>query len=292
MGVRYLNQYLLSHAKGIHQIFLRSLYKKWVVVDTSIYLYKFKSLDALLEKMEEFIILLKDLSIYPIFIFDGEPKQNKKRVLKERRQYKQLAWKKYNESTNLSVQERAYLKTNYTRVSKKNVDDVKIIMDRHQVMYMDAPHEADELCARLMLTNKVYACISDDMDMLLYGCTRVIRNLDIDSKTGILYNLTIILSSLKITHYDFKQICILSGSDYYKSCHSIYEIMNMYFIFKRTKGQKFYEWMCSQSNINSDELMLAINMYSILDEEFSYLDCIKPPQAPASGNGGSCIAED
>ena len=70
MGVRYLNQYLLSHSKGIHQIFLRSLYKKWIVIDTSIYLYKFKSLDCLLEKMEEFIILLKDLTIYPIFVFD------------------------------------------------------------------------------------------------------------------------------------------------------------------------------------------------------------------------------
>ncbi len=291
MGVRYLNPYLLSHAKGIHQIFLRSLYKKWIVIDTSIYLYKFKSLDALLEKMEEFIILLKDLSIYPIFVFDGEPKQNKKRILKERRQYKQRAWKKYNESTNLSEQERAYLKTNYTRVSKKNVDDVKVLMDRYQVMYMDAPHEADELCARLMLTNKVYACISDDMDMLLYGCTRVIRNLDIDSKTGILYNLTIILSSLKMTHHDFKQICILSGSDYYKSCYSIYEIMNMYIMFKRTRGQNFCEWICSETNNNSVELMLALNMYSILNDEFNYLDCIKPQQESASGNGGSCIAE-
>jgi hypothetical protein len=55
MGVRYLNQYLLSHSKGIHQIFLRSLYKKWVVIDTSIYLYKFKSQDVLLENMEKFI---------------------------------------------------------------------------------------------------------------------------------------------------------------------------------------------------------------------------------------------
>lgn len=293
MGVRYLNQYLLSHSKGINQIFLRSLYKKWIVIDTSIYLYKFKSLDCLLEKMEEFIMLLKDLTIYPIFVFDGEPKMNKKRILKERRQYKQNAWKKYNECDDLSTQEKAYLKSNYTRVSKKNTDDVKHLMSQHHVMYIDAPHEADELCARLMLTNKVYACISDDMDMLLYGCTRVIRNIDIHTKTGVLYNLNSILTSLKMTHHHFKQVCILSGSDYYKSSYTIFETINMYSLFKKSNETDFYKWICSTTNINYSELMLALNMYSILDDDFNYLDqCIKQElQESASGNGDSCIAE-
>jgi 5'-3' exonuclease len=294
MGVRYLNQYLLTHAKGINQLFLRSLYKKKVVIDTSIYMYKFKSQDVLLENMEKFIILLKDLCIYPIFVFDGEPKMNKKRVLKERRQYKQRAWKKYNECSNLSKQEQAYLKSNYTRVSKKNTDDVKILMAQHDVMYIDAPHEADELCARLMLTNNVYACISDDMDMLLYGCTRVIRNIDIDTKTGTLYNLNTILSSLKMTHYDFKQVCILSGSDYYKSLYTIFETIKLYSIFKKSNQYDFYTWICTNTNINYNELMLALNMYSILNDDFNYLDqYIKPQelQESASENAGSCIAE-
>jgi flap endonuclease-1 len=291
MGVRYLNQYLLSHAKGIHQIFLRSLYKKWVVIDTSIYLYKFKSQDVLLENMEKFIILLKDLCIYPIFVFDGEPKMNKKRILKERKQYKQRAWKKYNECDNLSTQERAYLKSNYTRVSKKNTDDVKQLMNQYDVTYIDAPHEADELCARLMLTNKVYACISDDMDMLLYGCTRVIRSIDIDAKTGVLYNLNSILSSLKMTHDDFKQVCILSGSDYYKSLYTIFETTKLYSLYKKSTTRDFYTWICTNTNINYSELMLALNMYSILNDDFNYLDQYIKRQESASGNGDSCIAE-
>jgi 5'-3' exonuclease len=289
MGVRYLNQYLITHSKGIHQLFLRSLYQKKVVIDTSIYLYKFKSLDLLLEKMEQFIILLKELKIHPIFVFDGEPKQNKKRILKERRQFKQRAWKKYNECSNLTVQERLQLKTNYTRVSKKNVDDVKQLMIKHDVVYMDAPHEADELCARLMLTNKVYACISDDMDMLLYGCLRVIRNVDLDTKTATLYNLTTILSSLKMNYFDFKQVCILSGTDYYKSSYTIFEMMKLYFIYKKTNTLPFYTWIINHTNINCSELMLALNMYTILNKEYDYLDFIQ--QESASGNGDSCIAE-
>jgi 5'-3' exonuclease len=289
MGVRYLNQYLITHSKGIHPLFLRSLYQKKVVIDTSIYLYKFKSLDLLLEKMEQFIILLKELSIHPIFVFDGEPKQNKKHALKERRKFKQMAWKKYNECTTLTDQERMQLKTNYTRVSKKNVDDVKLLMIKHNVNYMDAPHESDELCARLMLTNKVYACISDDMDMLLYGCSRVIRNVDLDTKTATIYNLTTILSSLKMNYYDFKQICILSGTDYYKSSHTIFEIMKLYYIYKRTNISPFYIWASNHANINCSELMFVLNMYSILNKEYDYLDFI--PQESASGNGDSCIVE-
>ena len=166
-------------------------------------------------------------------------------------------------------------------------------MVQHDVMYIDAPHEADELCARLMLTNKVYACISDDMDMLLYGCTRVIRSIDIDTKTGILYNLTTILNSLKMTHHDFKQVCILSGSDYYKSLYTIFETIKLYSMFKKSNAYDFYTWMCTNTNINYTELMLALNMYSILNDDFNYLDqYIKPQELEsASGNDGSCIAE-
>lgn len=140
MGVRYLNRFLLTKdICGIHKILLRSLYKKWIVVDTSIYLYKFKSIGLLLENMEKLIVLFKELHIYPIFVFDGEPKMNKRRVLKERKLNKKIAWKLYSESPNASEEEKAILKSRFTRVSKKNTDDVKIMMDKYNVHYVTAP---------------------------------------------------------------------------------------------------------------------------------------------------------
>jgi len=50
-------------------------------------------------------------------------------------------------------------------------------MIAYGVSYIDADGEADQLCASLVLKNKVYACLSEDMDLFVYGCPRVLRYL-------------------------------------------------------------------------------------------------------------------
>jgi 5'-3' exonuclease len=214
--------------------------------------------------------------------------------LKERRHTKQLAWEKYSTSISTATQEElSILKSKCTRVSKKNVEDVKHLMDTYRVPYVDAPYEADELCAKFMLTGTVYACISDDTDMLIYGCNKVIRKIDLDNKSAELYDLNRILSSLKMTHYEFKQICIVSGSDYYKSNLNLFECIKIYKKFKHSGHENFYVWMCIHSSINYEELMTAFQNYNLLDAEFDYLSnyIIKPQeQESASESGGSCIA--
>jgi 5'-3' exonuclease len=216
---------------------------------------------------------------------------NKKRVLKERKLNKKIAWKIYSESPNATIEEKAILKSRFTSVSKKNTDDVKIIMDKHNVHYVTAPHEADELCARFVANNLVHACVSDDMDMLVYGCNKVIRDLDIESKSAMLYNLNDILISLKLSIRDFKLMCVLSGSDYYDSKFNVFESMSMYKQFKKSKDPDFYTWIHKNTAIQFDEFLIAYEMYNILNEEFDYLKsyCFRPESASESGD--SCTSE-
>ena len=103
--------------------------------------------------------------------------------------------------------------------------DIRNVKDLIKVMggnYMEAVGEADELCAYLVAKNHVYRCMSEDMDMFVYGCQRVLRNFSLNKTTCTLYSLRDILNDLNMTHYEFKSVCMLSGTDYNHSRFTIF----------------------------------------------------------------------
>ena len=106
------------------------------------------------------------------------------------------------------------LKKKFIYVSKNDIDNVKELIRAYGASYYDAPGEADELCALLVIKNKVWACLSEDMDMFVYGCARVIRYLSLLNKTAVLYDTKGILNNLGITQKELRQICVISGTDY------------------------------------------------------------------------------
>jgi hypothetical protein len=58
------------------------------------------------------------------------------------------------------------------------------------------------------------ACMSDDMDLFLYGCPVVLRHVNIWHSTGVEYTLDTILRDMAVSLHGFKMVCILSGTDY------------------------------------------------------------------------------
>ena len=59
---------------------------KKIVVDISIYLYKYEAENALLENMYVMLSIFSYYNVIPIFIFDGKPPPEKKELLqKEKR---------------------------------------------------------------------------------------------------------------------------------------------------------------------------------------------------------------
>lgn len=289
MGIRYLNGYLTKQCKhGICTILFESLTNQTVVIDTSIYLYKFKSVDSLVVSMTELIDLFQQYSIHPIFVFDGKPKTNKKTTLQKRQQQKQIAWDQYQQVLHTETPEVLQaLKKNFIRVSQRDVEQIKELMDSKQVRYIQAPHEADEVCARIMKQGKAQYCMSDDMDMFVYGCSHVLRQVNLTTKTVTLYQLEHILNTLHISLEDFQMICILSGTDYSESNHTIYDYMKWYYQFIKSGNINFHQWLVDEKKIIS----LDTKEFMILSEEFSYLDPLIQQALPSSGSAGSCTAE-
>jgi flap endonuclease-1 len=289
MGIRYLNSYLTKQCKhGIYTILFDALTNSTVVIDTSIYLYKFKSVDSLVTSMSQLIDLFQEYSIRPVFVFDGKPKTNKKHTLHKRQQQKQLAWNQYQQVLHTETPEVLQsLKKTFIRVSQRDVETIKELMDSRNICYIQAPHEADEVCARMMIQGKAQYCMSDDMDMFVYGCSRVLRQVNLNSKTVTLYQLEDILKTLHISLADFQMICILSGTDYSESSYTIYDYMKWYDQFIKSGKINFYEWLLSEKRI----VTLDRKEFMILSDDFNYLDPLIRQALPSSGSAGSCTAE-
>ncbi|KAJ1547891.1 hypothetical protein HK096_009770, partial [Nowakowskiella sp. JEL0078] len=87
------------------------------------------------------------------------------------------------------------------------------------VDYIVAPYEADAQLAYLERNNFVSAVITEDSDLLVFGCRRVLFKLEADG-TGIEINLSDLHKIPEFrgwTHEKFRQMCILSGCDYLSS---------------------------------------------------------------------------
>ena len=283
MGIRYLNKYLLSKCKrkSIEKKFISSLQDKFVVIDTSIYMYKYKSQQLLHENFYSMIHLFHKYNITPLFIFDGKPPLEKKDELTRRQEEKRNAELQFNVLNDeleeiQNEKERATLllqmdklKQQFIRVSEKDINSVKEIMNAFGVQYYDAIGEADKICGLITTHKRCYACISDDMDMFIYGCKRIIRDFNIENETFLEYNLNSILDDIDMSFILFKQVVLLSGTDYniYDNNISLNETLKWlkeyqkYIEFQDSSNSKgFYEWLINNTKyISNYQSLLKIH---------------------------------
>lgn len=262
--------------KAIFKAGLKQYANKVVVIDTSIYLYKFAEKSAVAENMYLMISVFKQYNIVPVFIFDGKPPIEKKALLIKRKIEKDAAEAKYHElksaiesgepETNIATTyEMDKLKKQFVRVTEVDITKSKEIMTAMGVTYIESKGESDQLCVFLVKHGFAWACISDDMDMFLYGCPRVIRHLSLLNHDSIYYDTAQILFDLDMSQEVFNDIAILSGTDYNMNDQkSLSETVRLY--------MKFREW----SNVNSGRrCTMHKTFYAWLIETTDYIDDVE-----------------
>lgn len=289
MGIKHLNRFLREEAQDcIKFISLAELSGKKIAVDISIYMYKYASEGTLLENMYLMLSTMIHYNIVPVFIFDGKPPPEKKLLLQKRKEDKQEAEKEYNqlkkqlENKTIDDVEKQevvnnmdILKKKFIHIGKNEIDLVKRLIRAYGATYYDAPGEADELCASLVIKNKVWACLSEDMDMFVYGCNRVLRYLSLLNKTVVLYDTKDILNSLGITQKELREICVISGTDYNynenktddnsKKGSTLYKTLAYFKKYhKENSEMEFYKWLKENTDYIQDYENL-LNIYNLFE---------------------------
>jgi len=304
MGIPNLNRYLQTNcAQSIQRVKLSDLSGKRIVIDVSIYLYRFEADDALLENMYLMLAILGNYNITPIFIFDGKAPPEKKELLIKRKEAREQAQEEYdsfkheldaasdtdaNKKQEL-VAKMEKLKPQMVKITADKIRTVKRLIAAFGEMYCDALGEADEMCARLVLSGNAWACLSEDMDLFVYGTTRVLRYFSLIAHTAVLYNTNEIFGELKMTQKEFREVCVLSGTDY--SIVQDSEIVSInkkpkklkltqsikyFYKFKQdvdfnSDNSSFYDWLQKNTNLisNIDALYKIIDMFYLSDSEYN-----------------------
>lgn len=181
--------------------------------------------------------------IKPIFVFDGKPPDMKQHVLTDRTDKKIIAnteankirkhlsllskhlktspetieevnelMKHFEKYTVLQKELKKSLRAS-TGISYQQSKDCKKLLKLMGMPYFVADGEADPFCAELVKSGIAYATSTEDMDLITFGSTRVIRGLKTSGSCK-LYDLDLILKDLNITYEQFVDVCILLGCDY------------------------------------------------------------------------------
>jgi len=214
-----------------------------------------------MEQLYLFLATLMYYQIRPIFIFDGKSPPEKMALIRRRYTEKKEAESKYDEIQNhllvLDKNAKEYadacekledLRKKMVRLRHEHVVQAKELIAAFGFEYYEAAGESDQLCAYMVQTGTAWACLSEDMDMFLLNCPRVLRGMSLMNQQWVMYDTAAILGDLNMGLADLIDIVILSGSTDYSINEKRKSIVNILDIYKNeylpvgTFLTSFYQW--------------------------------------------------
>ena len=279
MGVRLLKKYFSRlRTGGINKCGINGLTGRKIVIDITIYIYKFKINGNLKYNLSRLCSILKYNNIMALFVFDGNYKNPiKTDTIKDRDIMKKKAFEEYktlsdkiiletNVECKTTMLDRIHnLKGVIFRINNDDIDTTKKMLRAYGFKYITATGEADELCAELVLRKKAWGCLTEDTDLFIYNCTNVISYLDLNNGTVVCHNLNKILQNLHISFEDFVYICIMSGTDYNKQITGdLFENMCNYKLYMRFATNhhniSYIEWLKKENIINDENINYVLKI--------------------------------
>uniref|UniRef100_A0A7S3QXM9 Exonuclease 1 n=1 Tax=Dunaliella tertiolecta TaxID=3047 RepID=A0A7S3QXM9_DUNTE len=168
------------------------------------------------------IRFLRKHGIEPILVFDGDALPMKAAEEEKRNRIRESSFKKACEleaagdvlSAEKHWRAAAAVKPHH---AKRLIEALKA--EPVPFQFIVAPYEADAQCAYLALTKRVDAVITEDSDLLCYGCPRVLFKIDFWTGTAKEIRLEDLAKNDKpnFQGWDidlFQEFCVLSGCDF------------------------------------------------------------------------------
>ncbi|XP_026005583.1 probable flap endonuclease 1 homolog isoform X2 [Astatotilapia calliptera] len=159
---------------------------KVIALDTSIVVNQFRAVMPTLSPLTGLFfrtLTFLEHGIKPVFVFDGKPPGEKKAVLEKRAQ---TAGRNYS---------------NWTGTASLQTKECLQLLKYLGVPVIQAPGDAEALCAQLVREGTVHAVASEDMDTLPFGANILIRQLNAKKDSEVIeYSLPKLLEKLQIGH--------------------------------------------------------------------------------------------
>ena len=266
MGIKCLLKFI-NETPSLIQNVDNSKYKfKRIAIDISILIYKIiisvrnSGADYTNQKGEitshilglfNKTIELLNYGIIPVYVFDGKPPIIKSKTIETRKQIRKKALEKLEQAVT-DEDKIKYLKRS-SSISKEQWNQCKELLEIMGVPYINAPEEADSQCAYLAKLGLVDGVLTEDMDILTFGSTKIIRNLTSHKVPTTEINLDNLLNHLNLNQEEFIEFCILLGCDY---CQGLSEF----------KPNVIYEYFSKNRSIEQTLQAMRNDNMSVPDE--------------------------
>ncbi|XP_069150570.1 exonuclease 1 isoform X2 [Solanum lycopersicum] len=166
--------------------------------------------------------LLRHHGVKPILVFDGGPlpmkiEQENKRGRSRKENLSRAI--EHENNGNMTAAYECYQKA--VDISPSVAHDLIQVLKRENVCYVVAPYEADAQMTFLAISKQVDAVITEDSDLIAFGCPRIIYKMDKFGQ-GLEFRYSKLeqnkeLSLTGFTKQMLLEMCILSGCDYLQS---------------------------------------------------------------------------
>lgn len=193
-------------------------------IDTMLYAHKFKySYNNIIIGFVNQIIKFLSNRILPIYIIDGIAPIEKSDLIKTRTDKKLRTEKKIIDLQNKLISETnpdkikeinnkiKSLSRSNIKINKDDIEKLILLLQYFQIPYIRANGEADALIGILYENGSIDACLSEDMDILAFGCKKMIK---FHNKRVVEYDIDFILDNLDINFNQYINMCIYFGCDY------------------------------------------------------------------------------
>lgn len=167
-------------------------------------------------------VRLLELGIRPIFVFDGEaPEMKKSHALTYREKLRARSREQLEEAKATGDEEAVRRHAaRLVKTTQKHNDDVMELLKFMGVPGFQADGEAERTCAGLAALGHADAAATEDMDALVFGAPKLLRNIHRATAQHQIplvqeINLRLVLEGLSFNcQAEFVDFCILAGCDY------------------------------------------------------------------------------
>lgn len=168
---------------------------------------------------------LLQLGMQPVYVFNGKYPDIKRKTVEDRREARKAAERKWQHAVRMGQPALRYAQA-ATHIDADIVAGSKTILELMGVPWIQAPSEGEAQCSWMCRQNLVFATASQDFDSLLFGSSRLVRNLagaadryrpaqnDVSCLDPELIELDEVLTTLAITREQLILVGLLIGTDY------------------------------------------------------------------------------
>jgi flap endonuclease-1 len=225
------------------EIGFRQLSGKVIAVDSSLFLYQFLTtirqpdgtllMDSKGRVTSHLVGLfsrtarLMQYGLKLCYVFDGEPPKFKHQEQQRRHDLKEEAKEKYKAAVEREdIEEMSKYAKRTVSLSKEMIEESKELVAALGLPVVQAPSEAEAQAAHMVRKQDAFALATQDADALMFGATRIVRNLSLVGKRKQtnrlsyqnvqpeLVELSNTLNLLGIDQDQLIALCMLVGTDY------------------------------------------------------------------------------